>query len=80
MGKNHVCIVCEQGWIICGIVEDRGSDIITLSDSAVVRAWQNGRGIGAIAKAQYKEEYILDEIGAVEIRQNKVLFEIPCEW
>lgn len=40
----------------------------------------DGRGIGGIAKAEYKDEYILDPIGNVEIRQNKVLFEILCEW
>lgn len=78
--KNHVCIVCEYGWIIVGIVDKRMDDVIALSDSAVVRKWLNGKGIGAIAQAGNKGEYTLDPIGKVEIRQSKVLFEIPCEW
>lgn len=78
--KNHVCIVCEYGWIIVGIVDYRKDDVITLSDSAVVRKWFNGKGIGAIAQEDSKGEYTLDPISKVEIRQSKVLFEIPCEW
>lgn len=78
--KNHVCIVCEYGWIIVGIVDERKDDVVTLSDSAVVRKWLNGKGIGAIAQADSKDEYTLDPIGKVEIRQSKVLFEIPCGW
>lgn len=78
--KNHACFICEYGWIICGIVEKRDDDVVTLSDSAVVRKWRNGKGIGAISKKKYKDDYTLDEIGDVRIKQNKVLFEIPCEW
>lgn len=78
--KNHVCVVCEYGWIICGIIGERKDDVITMSDASVVRRWLNGKGIGAISKAEYKSDYTLDEIGAVDIRQNKILFEIPCEW
>ena len=78
--NNHVVIVCEYGWIICGIVDKREDDVITLSDGSVVRKWINGKGIGAIAQADSKDEYTLDPIGKVEIRQSKVLFEIPCEW
>lgn len=77
---RRICIVCEYGWIICGIEYRVDDDTITLTESAVVRAWANGRGIGGIAKAEYKDEYTLDEIGTVEIAKNKVLFSIPCEW
>lgn len=73
-------IVCEYGWIICGIVSDRKDGVITLTDASVVRKWLNGRGIGAISKNEYKNDYTLDEIGTVEIMTSKVLFEIPCEW
>ncbi|MBR2543409.1 hypothetical protein IKF03_02335 [Candidatus Saccharibacteria bacterium] len=45
-----------------------------------MRKWRNGKGIGAISKKKYKDDYTLDEIGDVRIKQNKVLFEIPCEW
>lgn len=74
------CYVCEYGWIIVGKETDRAEDIIKLSGASVVRRWTNGKGIGGIAKAENKEEYTLDAIGDVEIRTNKVLFEIPCEW
>ena len=73
-------IVCEHGWIICGIVSNRKDCVITLTDASVVRKWSNGRGIGAISKKECRDEYTLDEIGTVEIMQSKVLFEIPCEW
>ena len=75
------CVVCEYGWIIKGIKDQIStSNIMLLHDASVVRKWTNGKGIGGIAKAANKEEYTLDPIGDVEIRQNKVLFEIPCEW
>lgn len=77
---NNVCVVCECGWIICGKIERRDADVIKMIDASVVRKWLNGRGIGAISKVKYRDDYTLDEIGAVEIRQSKVLFEIPCEW
>lgn len=76
-----VCVVCEYGWIIKGIKDKKSTgDVMLLHDAAVVRRWKNGKGIGGIAKVENKDEYTLDAIGDVEIRQNKVLFEIPCEW
>lgn len=76
-----VCVVCEYGWIIKGTKDEKSnSNVMLLHDAAVVRKWTNGKGIGGIAKAENKAEYVLDDIGDVEIRQNKVLFEIPCEW
>ena len=77
----NVCVVCEYGWIIKG-VKDAKSDKnnLILHDASVVRKWNNGKGIGGISKAENKNEYVLDAIGDVEIRQSKVLFEIPCEW
>ena len=80
MTENNVCVVCEYGWIIVGKIKKREADAIKMTDAFVVRKWLNGRGIGAISKAEYKHEYTLDEVGAVDIRQEKVLFEIPCEW
>ena len=78
--KNTI-FVCENGWIICGAekADTRGTQI-HLENAFVVRRWSNGRGIGALAREEYKHEYTLDEIGAVDIFANKVLFEIPCEW
>lgn len=74
------CFIIEAGWILVGWEVSRKDDKIYLTDAAVVRKWDNGRGIGGIAKAEYKDEYVLDPIGEVEIMKNKVLFEIPCEW
>ena len=73
-------IVCEAGWIICGTEEKTTKDTIELKEASVVRRWSNGKGIGGLAKAEYKDDYTLDEIGGVSIKQSKVLFVIPCEW
>ena len=73
---KNIIVVCEYGWIICG----KGSDSLELTDAAVVRKWSNGRGIGGLAKAEYKDEYTLDPIGDVTINPDKALFVIPCEW
>ena len=77
-----ICIICECGWIIVGKKDENkiNPNTVYLTNAAVVRRWSNGRGIGGIAKNEYKDEYTLDNIGDVEIRQNKILFTIPCEW
>ena len=77
----NICVICEYGWIIKG-EKDRMSDssLIVMHNASVVRRWTNGKGIGGIAKAENKSEYTLDFIGDVEIKQDKVLFIIPCEW
>ena len=77
---NHTIIVCEYGWIICGVKTTSSTKSIGLISAAVVRSWRNGKGIGALAKTEYKGDYTLDDIGAVVINASKVLFEIPCEW
>ena len=74
------CFVCESGWIIAGKEQERNENYVRLTDASVVRYWNNGKGIGGIAKAENKNEYMLDAIGDVEIRADKILFEIPCEW
>ena len=77
----NICVICESGWIIKG-TKGEGSDneCLLLHEASVVRRWSNGKGIGGIAKLANKDEYTLDYIGDVEIRQGKILFEIPCEW
>lgn len=76
----NTCFVCEYGWIVIGKETGRTSEQVKLSDASVVRRWTNGKGIGGIAKAENKNEYMLDAIGDVVIRLSKILFEIPCEW
>ena len=77
---KHIIIVCESGWIIFGTQTGADKNTLSLSESSVVRRWNNGRGIGGLAKEKYKDEYTLDPIGDVEIMQSKILFKIPCEW
>ena len=76
----NTCYVIESGWIIVGAKKNFSDTKVMLNNASVVRCWNNGRGIGGIAKAEYKDEYTLDAIGDVEIMKSKVLFEIPCEW
>lgn len=76
----NTCFVCEYGWIVIGKEESRTEEAVILKDASVVRRWTNGKGIGGIAKAENRNEYTLDAIGAVVIHLSKVLFEIPCEW
>jgi hypothetical protein len=79
--NNNVCIICEYGWIIKGVMaEQANQDVIPLRNASVVRKWLNGKGIGGIAKAENKDEYVLDYVGDVTIASSKVLFAIPCEW
>ena len=77
---NRNCYILESGWIIEGEVEREDTGIISLKDANVVRKWSNGRGIGGIAKKEYRNEYTLDEIGEVDIVENKVLFIIPINY
>ena len=77
---KHLIVICESGWIICGKQAEASEITLELTEASVVRRWSNGRGIGGLAKEKYKGDYTLDEIGDVNIRQNKVLFTIPCEW
>lgn len=75
-----ICVVCECGWILFGTQADKGVEgLVSLTDASVVRSWHNGKGIGGIAKKEYRHEYTLDFIGDVDIYVNKILFTIPCE-
>lgn len=77
---NSTIIVCEQGWILVGRIEDSNTQTTLLKEASVVRRWSNGRGIGGLAIEKNKHEYILDSVGSVSIYTSKILFEIPCEW
>lgn len=80
MNNNNRIYVIEAGWILTGKETGRDENGVFIEDAYVVRRWSNGLGIGGLAKAENKDDYTLDEIGAVYIRANKILFEIPCEW
>ena len=77
---KHLIVICEAGWIICGKQAEADEVSLELKEASVVRRWSNGKGIGGLAKKKCKEDYTLDAIGDVAIRQSKVLFTIPCEW
>lgn len=77
---NNVIVVCEYGWVLCGEKKTSDTNKLVLENASVVRKWNNGRGIGGLAKAEYKAEYMLDHIGGVEVQVGKILFTIPCEW
>lgn len=78
---TNTCIVCGSGWILIGVIgEETNNENLVLHDASVVRSWNNGKGIGGIAKAENKTEYNLDYIGDVSIFKSKILFTIPCEW
>ena len=79
---NKIVIV-PNGFILVGqqIEHEYGPENIMLVNASVVRKWTNGRGLGALAKAEYKNEYELDSCyGAVTIPVSAVNFIIDCEW
>lgn len=77
---KHIIVICEYGWILCGYKATATTKETALTEACVVRSWRNGRGIGGLAKEKYKDDYTLDEIGEVAIKNDKILFIIPCEW
>lgn len=77
---NNTIVVIESGWIMVGEMTNPSTQTTLLKNASVVRRWNNGKGIGGLAKAEYKDEYTLDPVGSVSIQTSKILFEIPCEW
>lgn len=76
--SEHVCVIADRGWIFEGY---RDKDHPTrLTNAHVVRKWDNGLGIGGIAKADRKDEYTLDELGCVDVNARAVIAVIPLEW
>lgn len=77
---NNTIVVIESGWIMVGEMTNPSTQTTLLKNAAVVRRWNNGKGIGGLSKAENKHEYTLDPVGSVSIQTSKILFEIPCEW
>lgn len=77
---NNTIVVIESGWIMVGEMTNPSTQTTLLKNASVVRRWNNGKGIGGLAKAENKVEYTLDPVGSVSIQTSKILFEIPCEW
>lgn len=77
---NNTIVVIESGWIMVGEMTNPSTQTTLLKNASVVRRWNNGKGIGGLAKEKNKHEYTLDPVGSVSIQTSKILFEIPCEW
>lgn len=78
-GFDHVCVIADRGWIFEGY-RDLSRAGFCLADAHVVRRWDNGLGIGGLAKPEHKDDYTLDEIGRIVIAERAVIAEIPLEW
>lgn len=76
--SEHVCVIADRGWIFEGR-RDPSEAGVKLSDAHVVRKWENGLGIGGIAKAEHKDDYTLDEIGFIEVNSRAIIAIIPIE-
>lgn len=75
---EHVCVICTNGWIFKGNANPE--DPQRLMNASVVRKWSNGRGIGALAKAEYKNEYVLDAVGDIRINKAAEISRFKLEW
>lgn len=76
--SEHVCVIATNGWIFEGHCVEREDGCIKLAGASVVRRWDNGLGIGGIAKAEHKDDYTLDACGTVRV--HAVVAEIALEW
>lgn len=76
--SDHVCVIATNGWIFEGRAVERDERSILLADASVVRRWDNGLGIGALAKAEHKDDYTLDACGTVRV--HAVVAEIALGW
>lgn len=78
---DHVVVIAQRGWIFEGYKDTSATDKIRLLNANVVRSWSNGRGIGGLAKKEYKSEYKLDSVGTVEFASEGVIATINIiEW
>lgn len=77
---EHVAVICDRGWIFEGYATTLNNGGIRLTQANIVRRWDNGLGIGGLAKAEHKEDYTLDAVGSIELYAQAVLAVIPLEW
>lgn len=76
--SEHVIIIATQGWIF----EGHMTEPYKLINANVVRAWENGLGIGGLQNKEHKDEYTLDALpGGISIHENAVIAVLPItEW
>jgi len=77
---EHIIVIAQRGWIFIGYLDKSDNGKMTLINSSVVRKWSNGRGIGGLTKAEYKNEYTLDPVGTVSFAPEGIIAKINCEW
>ncbi|MCL2735627.1 MAG: hypothetical protein FWD75_03220 [Propionibacteriaceae bacterium] len=75
---DHVCVIASNGWIFEGWKTSDDSPHVRLVNANVVRSWSNGLGIGGLADPEHKDEYTLDKIGSITVRD--VIAEIDLRW
>ena len=74
-------VVAISGWIFVGEkIADKDFDGVILMNASNVRKWSNGRGIGGLAKEEYKKDYVLDFCGTTSIPTSAVVAIIDCKW
>lgn len=76
--SEHVCVIADRGWIFEGRRDPEKP--FELHNAHVVRRWSNGLGIGGLADPDHKDEYTLDALGSVEVRDAAVIAVIPLGW
>ena len=77
---DHIIVIAQRGWIFEGHKDKNATDKIRLLNANVVRKWNNGRGIGGLAKEEFRDEYILDYVGIIEFAPEGVIASISCEY
>lgn len=81
--SEHVIVIATDGWIFEGRTDVDSLDDcvdVRLTNAHVVRKWMNGRGIGGLQSAEYKDEYTLDALpGGVIVHAVVAVLPIT-EW
>jgi hypothetical protein len=80
---DHVIIIAERGWIFVGhqTKDSNATKEVVLLNASVVRKWDNGLGIGALAFKDHKKDYTLDHVGQAIIPYAAVIASIAItEW
>ncbi len=71
--REHVCVICTNGWIFEGRKVGEEDGDLLLADAHVVRKWENGLGIGGIADPEHFGDYTLDAVGSVRVHGRAVI-------
>lgn len=78
---DHIIVIAQRGWIFEGHRDRSVNDKIQLLNASVVRSWSNGRGIGGLAKKDYKGDYKLDPVGTVSFPNEGIIASVDItEW